>query len=301
MPEYCNGESEFCPNDVFKRNTEECDGGQAYCYDGSCKSHNDQCKILWGPSGASSEQCYDKNTNGSRHGNCGYDKLKTEYIPCRPQDIKCGMLQCRHLNERLEFGMESVAILSHSFMNYRGSIIPCRTAIIDLGLQSIDPGLTPDGAKCDENMMCVNQKCLSIDKLRSEGKILGCPDCNGNGVCNSKGHCHCNDGYAPPFCDGPGVGGSIDSGPASDPDSKSDDENFIFDSVLSFSKWIPLNGLWERFKTKYIENDMNLSILYSLLLYLCLLSKLYLCSVCILQTQLYSKFQNYAMACPPNI
>jgi hypothetical protein len=132
--------------------------------------------------------------------------------------VKCGMLHCRHLNERLEFGMESVAVLSHSFMNYEGSIIPCRTAIVDLGLNSIDPGLTPDGARCGEGKMCVNQKCMAVENLRASGKVSSCEnDCNGHGTCNSKGHCHCFDGYAPPYCDGPGVGGSIDSGPASDP------------------------------------------------------------------------------------
>lgn len=58
------------------------------------------------------------------------------------------MLHCKHLNERLEFGMESVAILSHAFINNGGKIIPCRTAIVDLGLNEVDPGLAPDGAKC---------------------------------------------------------------------------------------------------------------------------------------------------------
>ncbi|CRK98583.1 CLUMA_CG011979, isoform A [Clunio marinus] len=217
LPEYCTGDHEFCPNDVFKRDTEKCE--DAFCYQGSCRSHKHQCKVLWGPSGASSDQCYEKNTNGSRHGNCGYDRLKQEYIPCKHDDALCGMLQCRHLNERLEFGMESVAILSHSFKNYRGSIVPCRTAIVDLGLQTVDPGLTPDGAECGDNKMCVKQKCLSIEALKLNGKVLDCPDCNGNGVCNSKGHCHCFDGWAPPFCSGPGFGGSVDSGPASDPDS----------------------------------------------------------------------------------
>lgn len=250
MPEYCTGESEYCPNDIFKRDTEECNSGQAYCYQGVCRSHDDQCKILWGPSGSSSEQCYDKNTNGSRHGNCGYDKLKQEYVPCKQQDAMCGMLQCRHLNERLEFGMESVAILSHSFMNYRGSIIPCRTAIIDLGLQSVDPGITPDGAKCGDNKMCVNQKCLLIDALRSDGKVLDCPDCNGNGICNSKGHCHCNDGYGGEFCDGPGVGGSIDSGPASDPNSKSHDPllKFVFTLFIL---------IWSRFDIFSMAHDQR--------------------------------------------
>jgi hypothetical protein len=123
------------------------------------------------------------------------------------------MLQCRHLSEELQFGLESVAILSHSYMNYRGSTVPCRTAIVDLGLQSVDPGLTPDGAKCSEGKMCVKQKCLAIAALVEQGKVLDCPDCNGNGVCNSKGHCHCEDGWAPPFCKEPGFGGSSDSGP----------------------------------------------------------------------------------------
>lgn len=44
--------------------------------------------------------------------------------------------------------MESVATLSHSFINNGGKIIPCRSAIVDLGLSQVDPGLAPDGAKC---------------------------------------------------------------------------------------------------------------------------------------------------------
>lgn len=64
--------------------------------------------------------------------------------------------------------------------------------------------------------MCVNQKCMSVSSLRKQ--IPTCPqDCNGNGWCNNKGHCHCKDGFAPPHCDYPGPGGSLDSGPASDP------------------------------------------------------------------------------------
>lgn len=67
------------------------------------------------------------------------------------RNIQCGLLHCSHLNERLEFGMESVAVLSHSFFNVDGKIIPCRTANVDLGLQDVDPGLVPNGAKCGHN------------------------------------------------------------------------------------------------------------------------------------------------------
>jgi len=28
--------------------------------------------------------------------------------------------------------------------------------------------------------------------------IVFVDDCNGQGVCNSLGHCHCNEGFAPP-------------------------------------------------------------------------------------------------------
>lgn len=70
-------------------------------------------------------------------------------------NIQCGMLHCKHKNERLEFGMETVSIVSHTFINNAGSLIPCRTAIVDLGVNVVDPGLTPDGAKCGENMVSI--------------------------------------------------------------------------------------------------------------------------------------------------
>lgn len=71
------------------------------------------------------------------------------------RNIQCGMLHCMHLNERLEFGMETVAILSHSFLNSGDrTVIPCRSVIVDLGLNEVDPGLAPDGAKCGPEMVC---------------------------------------------------------------------------------------------------------------------------------------------------
>ncbi|KAL3269603.1 hypothetical protein HHI36_008667 [Cryptolaemus montrouzieri] len=217
LPEYCTGQSEFCPGDVYKMDTEVCDNGKAYCYHGFCRTRTDQCKLLWGETGKSSdEQCYKMNTKGSRHGNCGYNKFNKSFTKCHNESILCGMLHCRHLNERLEFGMESVAILSQSFINSRGTIIPCRNAIVDLGINQIDPGLAPDGAACGVGKMCVNQRCMSVENLRAEG--VKCPDnCNNNGWCNNLGHCHCKDGFSPPYCEVPGPGGSEDSGPASNP------------------------------------------------------------------------------------
>jgi len=219
LPEFCTGDNEFCPKDIFKVDGVTCKVGQAFCYQGTCRSHSDQCRLLWGPSGKKSDnQCYEQNRKGSRHGNCGYNRLNQSYIPCVEPDVRCGMLHCQHLNERLEFGMESVAILSHSFINSGGKIIPCRTALVDLGIDDVDPGLAPEGARCGEDSLCVNQKCMPVANLKIGP--LSCPNnCNGHGVCNSLGHCHCDSSWAPPYCESPGAGGSLDSGPASDPNT----------------------------------------------------------------------------------
>uniref|UniRef100_A0A0K2T7F7 Putative LOC100883390 [Megachile rotundata] n=1 Tax=Lepeophtheirus salmonis TaxID=72036 RepID=A0A0K2T7F7_LEPSM len=212
LSEYCTGDSEFCPTDVNKADGTSCKGGSAFCYSGSCRTHTDQCKLLWGPSGRKSDnQCYELNAEGSRKGNCGYHRVNDSYAQCKKNDVRCGMLHCSHYNEKLEFGMEKVSILSHSFINTGGEIIPCRTAIVDLGINDVDPGLAPEGSRCDDGSLCVNRKCMPVASLR-----IG-PDscyCNGRGVCNSMGHCHCVDGFAPPDCFNPGLGGSIDSGPA---------------------------------------------------------------------------------------
>ena len=221
LPEYCTGQSEFCPADTHKVDGTACKVGQAFCFEGTCRTHSDQCKLLWGPSGKKSDnQCFEQNRKGTRHGNCGYNRLNGSYVKCNEENVRCGMLHCSHLNERLEFGMETVAILSHSFINHGGRIIPCRTALVDLGLNDVDPGLAPEGGRCGEGKMCVNRKCMPVAELRIGPH--SCPsDCNGNGLCNSFGHCHCKVGYAPPDCLAAGSGGSVDSGPASDPEATS--------------------------------------------------------------------------------
>ncbi|XP_031634876.1 disintegrin and metalloproteinase domain-containing protein 19 [Contarinia nasturtii] len=269
LPEYCDGSNEFCPMDYFKQDAEECEGGKAYCYKGTCKSRDDQCKLLWGPSGKSSEQCYEKNKEGTRHGNCGFNRTGGVFNACAKENVFCGMLQCRHLNERLEFGLESVAVLSHSFITYGGNVIACRTAVIDLGIETVDPGLAPDGSKCDSGKMCVNQKCIAINTLRNEGKVKTCEnDCNKHGVCDNMGHCHCDKGFAPPFCDSPGPGGSIHSGPATNP---YDGYGFVRVMYVFFLGVVPFIALslflfyyWRQnrpwFITQASANDLKVSV-----------------------------------------
>ncbi|XP_018901177.2 uncharacterized protein Meltrin [Bemisia tabaci] len=232
LPEFCDGQSEYCPDNVFKMNGLNCDRGEAYCFDGTCRTRSDQCRSLWGPSGNQSDpKCFDMNMRGTKHGNCGYNLQNKTFVACSQENIECGMLHCQHLNERLEFGMESVAILSHSYFNNEGIIIPCRSAIVDLGLTEVDPGLAPNGAKCGSGKtekMCVHQRCVPVADVLAATPDICREGCNGQGVCNNKGHCHCNDGFAPPFCDYPGLGGSVDSGPASDPNAWHALRTFIY-------------------------------------------------------------------------
>ncbi|SPP80365.1 disintegrin and metalloproteinase domain-containing protein 12 [Drosophila guanche] len=243
LPEYCTGESEYCPTDVYRRDTEPCDGGQAYCFHGNCRSHANQCRILWGPTGDNSVHCYHKNMEGSRLGNCGYNRLNKTFVQCEARHVNCGMLHCNHLNERLEFGMESAAVLSHSYVSHDRKIVACRTALVDLGLQTTDPGLAPNGAKCGEDMMCVDQRCLPVEQVRQRGMGTPCPDdCSGNGICNSRGHCHCDVGFGGESCAKAGSGGSQDSGPATDPNGALSLKRFL--CVLFFMVLPTVGAFW---------------------------------------------------------
>lgn len=49
LPEFCTGESPFCPPNSYQMDGAACDGGKAYCYSGMCLTYRDQCVQLWGP------------------------------------------------------------------------------------------------------------------------------------------------------------------------------------------------------------------------------------------------------------
>ncbi|XP_075986561.1 zinc metalloproteinase-disintegrin-like VLAIP-B [Anticarsia gemmatalis] len=221
LPEYCTGHSEFCPDDVYKMDTTPCGKMElaAYCVDGFCRSHTSQCRLLWGTAASTSNQvCYSQY-----NGKCNsYDDVTNVYRPCEPRDALCGRLHCTHLEtdkgKRLKFGKGSYT--GGTIMSSDGNVHQCVSANIDLGLDVKDPGLVPDGAICGEGMMCRNQRCVHVSAVRdviAREPSAVCPsNCSRHGVCNSAGHCHCDFGFAPPLCDGPGAGGSVDSGPASD-------------------------------------------------------------------------------------
>lgn len=83
LPEYCTGQGEYCPSDLFKIDGATCSSGEAFCYRGACTTRDDQCKLLWGSTGRSANtRCYDMNVKGEVSGNCGFNRIKNQYIKC---------------------------------------------------------------------------------------------------------------------------------------------------------------------------------------------------------------------------
>ena len=44
LPEYCTGETEYCPSDVHKVDGTSCKINKSYCFKGTCRTHTDQCE-----------------------------------------------------------------------------------------------------------------------------------------------------------------------------------------------------------------------------------------------------------------
>ncbi|KRX17345.1 Disintegrin and metalloproteinase domain-containing protein 12, partial [Trichinella nelsoni] len=218
LSEHCDGKSEFCPNDTYKQDGTLCKSGETHCFHGDCKTLDDQCKLLWGESGRPANPlCYSMNSEGNVYGNCGVSRFNDTYTVCQPQNMKCGLLQCEHKNEKTTFGSKSTVLSGSTVLRQGSNHFSCNTAMVDLGVDSSDPGLVPGGTFCGPGKMCANQKCVTVSSIL---EINRCPnECNNVGVCNNLGHCYCDVGYGGIDCTIAGPGGSIDSGPASAPGS----------------------------------------------------------------------------------
>ncbi|XP_066953467.1 disintegrin and metalloproteinase domain-containing protein 19-like isoform X2 [Macrobrachium rosenbergii] len=212
LSEYCSGDSERCPDDVHKGDGSYCGYySQGHCYKGKCGAHDERCQKMWGSGATAADAvCFkDLNKLNDRHGNCGQDPVTKEYINCDDQALKCGTLYCNNNGYgKVEVGERTSYHVNQQWVE--SSI--CQYVEGYISHYPKHSWLSPDGASCGDRKMCVNQKCIRVpgtdDALECSKK------CSGRGMCNSKGHCHCNPGYAPPDCSQPGSGGSYDSGPA---------------------------------------------------------------------------------------
>jgi hypothetical protein len=64
----------------------------------------------------------------------------------------CGLLHCVHLNEKLMFWRDNLALdMRANFLTRGNTQYVCRSTMLDVGLDMPDPGLVPDGAKCESD------------------------------------------------------------------------------------------------------------------------------------------------------
>ncbi|KAM9431761.1 disintegrin and metalloproteinase domain-containing protein 9-like [Clarias gariepinus] len=208
LPEFCNGSSPFCPGDFYLMDGLTCSAGAAYCYEGRCQTLDYQCQQLFGKSAVkANDLCFRHvNTQGNSFGNCGYSGNRL--IPCSLDNSMCGKIQC----VGFDFNY-----LPHGTSISIQDLQPgtkCMNADFNLGSDVLDPGYVNTGTVCAPGKACMNFQCVNSLELTKKQTCDATTDCNGNGVCNDLGHCHCNDGWAPPSCNTRGRGGSVDSGPA---------------------------------------------------------------------------------------
>ncbi|XP_054573611.1 disintegrin and metalloproteinase domain-containing protein 25-like [Eptesicus fuscus] len=203
LPEWCNGTSYHCPEDVYLQNGIPCKGG-GYCYEKRCNNREEQCRNIFGKEAKSANQsCYtEMNTRGDRFGNCGL--MKARYVQCNISDTLCGRIQCENVTELPHLRDHSTVHWTHI------NDVTCWGTDYHFGMTIPDIGDVKDGTECGGEHVCIQRKCVHRSYL-----ISGCAPktCNMKGVCNNRQHCHCNPEWDPPFCLKKGSGGSIDSGP----------------------------------------------------------------------------------------
>lgn len=212
LPEYCTGASPYCPANVYLLDGSSCAYGEAYCNNGMCMTHHQQCVQLWGPGAwPAPDACFqDVNMAGNTYGNCGKDS-QGRYVKCDKRDAMCGKIQCQSSAKKPQ-GTNTVSI--DTTIRFNGREVKCRGTYVyttkDDEEDLSDPGLVMTGTKCGDGMVCKDRRCQNASLFELEKCVS---QCNGHGVCNSNKNCHCNAGWAPPYCEKPGLGGSVDSGP----------------------------------------------------------------------------------------
>ncbi|KAJ7424302.1 hypothetical protein WISP_29278 [Willisornis vidua] len=152
----------------------------------------------------------DVNMAGNTYGNCGKDS-HGRYVKCDKRDAMCGKIQCQSSAKKPQ-GTNTVSI--DTTIRFNGREVKCRGTYMytarDDEEDLSDPGLVMTGTKCGDGMVCKDRRCQNASLFELEKCVSRC---NGHGVCNSNKNCHCDAGWAPPTCEKPGLGGSVDSGP----------------------------------------------------------------------------------------
>ncbi|XP_005334390.3 disintegrin and metalloproteinase domain-containing protein 25 [Ictidomys tridecemlineatus] len=203
LPEWCNGTSPECPEDVYVQDGVRCMGG-GYCHEKRCNARDEQCRQIFGKESRSAqESCYtEMNSRGDRFGNCGLSD--DHYVMCNISDFLCGRVQCENVKE-------IPSLRSHTtvhWIDFNG--VTCWSTDYHFGMTIPDIGDVKDGTECGNGQVCIHRKCVSMSLWASD---CSPETCAMKGICNNKHHCHCDPNWEPPNCTRDGHGGSVDSGP----------------------------------------------------------------------------------------
>ncbi|XP_059100822.1 disintegrin and metalloproteinase domain-containing protein 26A-like [Peromyscus eremicus] len=203
LPEWCHGTSAECPEDVYMEDGTSC-GDDGYCYNKTCPKRKEHCQSIFGDSAKSADEtCYmEMNRRGDRFGNCGNDSRN--YRRCNNTDVLCGRIQCENVEEIPQRRNHETVHWTHF------NDVTCWSTDYHFGITTEDVGAVRDGTTCGPSYMCIDRKCIPNPFLFNNCSA----QCNNQGVCNNKQHCHCDEEWEPPDCLLSGYGGSIDSGPA---------------------------------------------------------------------------------------
>ncbi|KAM6221041.1 disintegrin and metalloproteinase domain-containing protein 5-like [Rhynchocyon petersi] len=186
--EYCNGTSGVCVPDTYVRNGQSCGSGDAFCYEGKCRSFDSQCKNLFGGASIGAPfHCFEEvNSRKDRYGNCGYSF-------CPFPDLLCGKLVCLWPHKRLTYRKDLSVIYTH----VRDNVCVSSHHATERPPVAGDPSPTSYYSADDRDETFVED---------------GTP-CGPDMVCNNFNHCHCDKNFAPPHCvEMAGEFGSIDDG-----------------------------------------------------------------------------------------
>ncbi|RWS28148.1 hypothetical protein B4U80_06970 [Leptotrombidium deliense] len=198
IEEYCDGKSEFCPRDAIVHDGNKCRGG--FCYSGRCTTNDQQCKSLWGNDArAANQECYNNNVYGDESGNCGFDVRSKQYIKCREEDKRCGLLQCHtDVVKKIDYPKDyytTTPARRAVFANRRWSI--CQTLVVEFEPNEMTSISVPNGNECGDDKMCVEGRCVHRRDILNKNKCRN--DCRG--LCSNDGVC-CYDGTQGIDCSG---------------------------------------------------------------------------------------------------
>ncbi|XP_006970907.1 disintegrin and metalloproteinase domain-containing protein 1b-like [Peromyscus maniculatus bairdii] len=219
LDEFCNGTSAVCPEDRKVQDGSVCHELH-FCFKGHCLDPSSQCSRIFGYGAQSaSDACYSSlNSKGDRFGNCGLSSESPRtYVKCSDQNAMCGKLICTELGFLPPIKDKHILIQVPHTVDWCWSMDAS-----DDETEGADEGYVKDATNCGTHRVCNNFLCEDHSRIMFPSPTSCSADlsCNGHGVCNDLGNCHCSFGFAPPDCKNEGTGGSVDSGPITQPSNE---------------------------------------------------------------------------------